>query len=75
MDVAFVSQFCKSDRIFRHVDARDRTPIRPGDAAPLEQGYCQRVVDGRLPQLIPDTQLVAAAVALPETRAIPIAHI
>jgi EAL domain-containing protein (putative c-di-GMP-specific phosphodiesterase class I) len=76
MDVAFVSQFRKSDRIFHHVDARDRTPIQPGDAAPLEQGYCQRVVDGRLPQLIPDTQLVAAATALPETDAIPIgAHI
>ncbi len=76
MDVAFVSEFRKSDRIFRHVDARDRTPIKPGDAAPLEQGYCQRVVDGRLPQLMPDTQRIAAAMALPETQAIPIgAHL
>jgi EAL domain-containing protein (putative c-di-GMP-specific phosphodiesterase class I) len=76
MDVAFVSQFRNSDRIFHHVDARDRTPIQPGDAAPLEQGYCQRVVDGRLPELMPDTQLVGAAMALPETLAIPIgAHI
>ncbi len=76
MDVAFVSEFRRSDRIFRNVDARDRTPIRPGDAAPLEHGYCQRVVDGRLPGLIPDTQRVAAAMALPETRAIPIgAHL
>jgi EAL domain-containing protein (putative c-di-GMP-specific phosphodiesterase class I) len=76
MDVAFVSEFRRSDRIFRHVDARGRTPIRPGDAAPLEQGYCQRVVDGRLPQLIPDTRRVAAAMQLPETAAIPIgAHV
>lgn len=76
MDVAFVSEFRRSDRIFRHVDARDRTPIQSGDAAPLEQGYCQRVVDGRLPGLIPDTRCVPAAMALPETSAIPIgAHL
>ncbi len=76
MDVAFVSQFRRRDRIFRHVDARDQTPIQPGDAVPLDQGYCQRVVDGRLPGLIPDTARVPAAMALPETHAIPIgAHL
>jgi EAL domain-containing protein (putative c-di-GMP-specific phosphodiesterase class I) len=76
MDVAFVSQFRKTDRIFLHVDAGDRTPIQPGDAASLEAGYCQRVVDGRLPRLIPDTRSVPAAMALPETSAIPIgAHL
>lgn len=76
MDVSFVSEFRERDRIFRHVSARGRTPIQPGDSCPLEQGYCQRVVDGRLPQLIPDTQRVPAARALPETQAIPIgAHV
>jgi len=72
MDVAFVSEFRKTDRVFRHVDARDRSPIKPGDAAALENGYCQRVVDGRLPQLMADTSRVAAATELPETSAIPI---
>lgn len=72
MDVAFVAEFRKTDRIFRHVDARGRTPVQAGDAAPLEQGYCQRVVDGRLPELIPDAQQVAEAMKLPETREIPI---
>ena len=76
MDVAFVSEFRAHDRIFRHVDARGRTPIVAGDAAPLEQGYCKRVVDGRLPELIPDTRHVADAWSLPETQAIPIgAHL
>ncbi|WP_217705156.1 sensor domain-containing phosphodiesterase [Peristeroidobacter soli] len=76
MDVAFVAEFRTHDRIFRHVDARDRTPIVSGDAAPLEQGYCKRVVEGRLPELIPDTQQVPAAQALPDTQAIPIgAHL
>lgn len=76
MDVAFVAEFRSSDRISRHVDARDFTPVHPGVAVSLDDGYCQRVVDGRLPRLIPDTMAIAAAMALPETTAIPIgAHL
>lgn len=76
MDVAFVSQFRVDDRVFTHVDARERSPIKPGDKALLKDGYCQRVVDGRLPQLIPNAQELPATAALPETQAIPIgAHI
>lgn len=76
MDVAFVAEFRTHDRVFRHVDARDRTPILPGDAAPLEQGYCKRVVEGRLPELIPDTRNLPAAMAVPETQGVPIgAHL
>ncbi|WPO97728.1 EAL domain-containing protein [Pseudomonas sp. HR96] len=72
MDVAFVSEFRDSDRVMRFVDAGDDAPIAQGDALDLDVGYCQRVVDGRLPELIPDTAQVDAAMALPETRAIPI---
>jgi EAL domain-containing protein (putative c-di-GMP-specific phosphodiesterase class I) len=76
MDVAFIAQFRSKDRVFNHVDARDRTPIRPGDAVPLEQGYCQRVVDGRLPELIVNAPALPAAAALPETHGVPIgAHL
>ncbi len=54
MDVAFVAEFTGADRVFRQVDAAGWTPIYPGDSSvPLEKGYCQRVVDGRLPRLIP----------------------
>ena len=72
MDVAFVSQFGAHDRVFSHVDAAGRTPIHAGDAASLENGYCQRVVDGRLPELIPNAHALPAAAQLPETAAIPI---
>lgn len=72
MDVAFVAEFRGADRVFQHVDAKAHSPVAQGDAVPLEQGYCQRVVDGRLPQLIPDARLLPAAAVLPETRAIPI---
>jgi EAL domain-containing protein (putative c-di-GMP-specific phosphodiesterase class I) len=72
MDIAFVSEFRERDRVFRHVDAKDASPIKAGDALPLEQGYCQRVVQGKLPQLIRDAKTVPEAAALPETSAVPI---
>ncbi|MDB5800512.1 MAG: diguanylate phosphodiesterase [Rhodocyclales bacterium] len=72
MDVAFISEFVGTDRVFRQVDAAGWTPIYPGDSTLLETGYCQRVVDGRLPGLIPDTMALPAAVALHETLATPI---
>ncbi|MDB5964881.1 MAG: hypothetical protein JWQ72_1381 [Polaromonas sp.] len=54
MDVVFVSEFVDGQRVFRHVDA----PARPdmpsvGGSDPLEASWCQRVIDGRLPELIP----------------------
>lgn len=72
LDVAFVAEFRESDRIFRHVDARAGSPVQAGDALPLERGYCQRIVDGRLPELIADTRELPAAAELPETTAVPI---
>ncbi|MBA3930139.1 MAG: diguanylate phosphodiesterase [Xanthomonas sp.] len=77
MDVAFVSEFHGSHRIFRHVATRlDRAPIRAGDSSPLEDGYCMRVVEGSIPQLIPDTAAIPALEHIPETQLVPIgAHI
>lgn len=76
MDVAFVSEFRARERVFTNVDAADRTPIRAGDSTPLSEGYCQRVVEGRLPELINDARALPACASLPETSAIPIgAHI
>ena len=77
MDVAFVSEFNGRDRVFRHVACRlDPAPIRPGDSSPLEEGYCMRVVEGQIPQLIPDTGAIPVLHDIPETRTLPIgAHI
>ena len=56
MDVAFLSEFLGTSRVFRSVDsARPDTPIKVGGVIPMAQGYCQHIVDGRLPELIPDT--------------------
>ena len=55
MDVAFVSEFEAGQRVFRYVDAiYEDSPVVVGVGNPLEESYCQHVVDGRLPELIRD---------------------
>lgn len=77
MEVAFVSEFKKGRRIFRYVDSSsDAIPVRVGASDPLEDSYCQRVVDGRLPELIQDAARLPNARALPVTAALPVgAHL
>ena len=77
MDVAFISEFRDGRRIFRYVDsARRNTAVQMGSSDPIEDTYCQRVVDGRLPEIITDTTDVSEATALGFTRLVPVgAHI
>jgi diguanylate cyclase (GGDEF)-like protein/PAS domain S-box-containing protein len=77
LDVAFISEFAHGRRIFRHVDGGiDDAPIQVGDSDPLDDSYCQRVVDGRLPELIRDAFDNPTAMELPVTRALPVrAHV
>lgn len=57
MDVVFVSEFVDGRRVFRYVDVpADAAVIRAGASDPLESSWCARVVDGRLPGLIPDAR-------------------
>ncbi|MEX2658972.1 MAG: hypothetical protein WD232_04695, partial [Acidimicrobiales bacterium] len=51
LDVAFISQFRDGRRFFVSVEA-SITDIQIGASDPLEDSYCARVVDGRLPQLM-----------------------
>lgn len=77
MDVAFISEFSDGKRVFRQVDPQTPdNPVQPGAGDPLEASFCQRVVDGRLPELIPDARLNPVAAALPPTHALPVgAHL
>lgn len=77
MQVAFVSEFQGGARIFRHVDAEaDFSTIEVGAWDPLDETYCERVVDGRLPQLIRDACKEPAALALAVTTQLPVgAHL
>jgi EAL domain-containing protein (putative c-di-GMP-specific phosphodiesterase class I) len=77
MDVAFISEFTDGRRLFRQVDASNgNAPIQVGGSDPIGDSYCQRIVDGRLPELIPDAFEFPAAMELPATAALPVrAHI
>jgi EAL domain-containing protein (putative c-di-GMP-specific phosphodiesterase class I) len=77
MDVAFISEFVDGQRVFRYVDARPGpSVIHVGGADPLEESYCQRIIDGRLPELIHNACDLPAALELPATQALPVgAHI
>ncbi len=77
MDVAYVSEFVAGRSVFREVDAPGlEAMIKPGDSYSLDDVYCRHILEGRLPQLIPDTANEPLAVAMPITGAVPIgAHV
>lgn len=77
MEVAFISQFEDNKRVFRYVDDESSLNlIKVGASDPLDESYCKRVVDGRLPELIQNAQELAEACALPVTRELGVgAHI
>lgn len=74
MDVAFISEFMGDWRYMHYVDVRrpDFQPISIGEQIALQDGYCQQIVEGQLPELIVDTAVVPEAMAIPDTLAIPI---
>lgn len=77
MDVAFVSQFTRGRRVFRVVDSTYfDPPVKVNGSDPMEESYCQRVVDGRLPELITNASDFPAAMELPVTATLPVgAHL
>ncbi|WP_019702074.1 sensor domain-containing phosphodiesterase [Paracidovorax oryzae] len=72
MDVAFISRFQETDRVLDYVDGDTGCVLQPGQVIPLGSGYCLKVIRGELPEYIPDTSRVPAAMEIPETVSIPI---
>lgn len=73
MDVAFISHIHDGIREFNFIDAKDENPpIGVGDSGALEDSYCQRVIDGRLPEIICDAFELPEAMSLPVTVALPV---
>ena len=60
MDVVFVSEFVDGERVFRFIDGGGALGLHAGDSAPLEESYCQRVVEGRMPELVTDARELIA---------------
>jgi GAF domain-containing protein len=57
MDVAFVSEFSGDQMVFRAL-AGDAESFgwEEGDGFPIDESYCKRVLDGRIPQVVPDAR-------------------
>jgi EAL domain-containing protein (putative c-di-GMP-specific phosphodiesterase class I) len=73
MEVAYVSEFVGDHIVFREVDAPGlEAMIKAGDQRSIDEVYCRHILEGRLPQLIPDTAAEPVAMAMPITRAVPI---
>lgn len=77
MDVGFVTEFKEGVRIFRHVASVEGFhPIEVGDHDPLDQSYCQQIVDGTLPAAIGDSHQHPSVASLRATSALGIrAHL
>jgi EAL domain-containing protein (putative c-di-GMP-specific phosphodiesterase class I) len=76
MDVAFASRVEDGKVVIQYADTGATALIDAGAVFNAEDGYCQRVLDGRLPFLIPDASQNAEAARLDCTRQMPIgAHL
>lgn len=57
MDVAFVSKFDGDRLVFRAMEGdADSFGWREGGSFPLDESYCKRVLDGRIPDVVPDAE-------------------
>ena len=57
MDVAFVSEFAGDQLLFRALEGDAGSfGWREGEGFPLDESYCKRVLDGRLPNVVPDAR-------------------
>lgn len=73
MHVAYASEFVGNDSVYRAVDAPGlEALIDVGDSQSLDDVYCRHILEGRLPELIPDTADEPIAAAMPITGAVPI---
>jgi GAF domain-containing protein len=73
MDVAYLSEIVGDRTVFRAVSAPGfEAMIKPGDSMPLEAVYCQRIINGDFPNMIPDTDLEPGLQDYAITRSLPI---
>ncbi len=55
MDVAFVSEFAGDRLVFRALEGDSESfGWQEGESFPLDESYCKRVLDGRVPDAVPD---------------------
>ncbi len=70
MDVAFISEFVEDQQVLRIIEGDSETfGVEEGTSLPLEGSICQRIIDGRVPNAIPDTRADERVKDLDITRA------
>lgn len=69
LDVAFLSEFAGGERVFRVVDS-DLSLVEEGAGDPVEESYCHYVVNGSLPEFLPDPSTHPVSAGLSATDAI-----
>lgn len=57
MEVAFVSEYAEGQTVFRSLEgAAESFGFREGVGTPLESSFCRRVIEGRIPSVVADTE-------------------
>ena len=57
MDVAFVSKFDRDRLVFRKLEGdAESFGWQEGESFPIDESYCKRVLDGRIPRVVPDAK-------------------
>jgi PAS domain S-box-containing protein len=70
MDVAYVSEIVGDDMVLRELDGDGASfRLAAGGSLPRRYTYCQRMLDGRIPNLIPDVLADDRTASLPITMA------
>lgn len=72
MDVAFASHIEDGEVFICNASAGEKPLLQAGDRFAAEDGYCQRIIEGRIPFLIPDTNLVPEVATLACTKNLPV---
>lgn len=67
MDVVFVTQYVGDDNVFVRVEADAQVRALEGTAQPRAASFCQRILDGRLPRVMPDVPALHSTHDVPTT--------
>ncbi|MDM0112308.1 GAF domain-containing protein [Variovorax sp. J22R133] len=67
MDVVFVTQYVDERNVFVRVEADAGIRALEGTAQPRAESFCQRILDGRLPRVMPDVPALHATHDVPVT--------
>ncbi|OBA60529.1 diguanylate phosphodiesterase [Mycobacterium sp. 1100029.7] len=69
LDTAWIATFYRGMQVFEVIDGdTEALGVAPGDQSSLAGSYSVRVIDGRLPAVIPDTSADRTAAVLPRTQ-------